>query len=362
MKYKAKKNHAQNGVTLIELMISLLLGLILIGGLLSSFIANKNSFRVSENLARIQENSRIGFELMSRSIREAGDNPCGAKLVANVIRSGGAIPWWADWNAGTIVGFDGTEDTTQIAGFGTAEGNRVSGTDAILILQTGGAETNVTAHTTASSELTVVSATSFQANDIALACDPQTAAIFQIGSVNSGTNTINYDSGTATMNCGNGLGYPTTLACATTSIKLFSTTNGQITKIDPVFWYIGFNAQGKRSLYKTQISKTTIAGVVTITTNRDEVLSNIKDLQIKYLVKDLGTSTLASNWIDASDTILSAANGGWSESNANQVVAARLTLTIQSEEAISTSNTQIERQLIQVIGLRNRDTLFQATP
>lgn len=362
MIYVTNKKHAQLGVTLVELMVSLLLGLILIGGLLSSFIANKDSFRVSENLAGIQENSRIAFELMSRSIREAGDNPCGAKLMGNVIRSGGAIPWWADWNAGTIYGFDGAQNSTQIVAFGTAEGNRVAGTDAILVIQTGGAEANITSHTTASSEMTVASATGFQANDIALACDPQAAAIFQIGTVNTGTNTINYDNGTATLNCGNGLGYPTTLACATTSLKLFSTATGQITKIDPVFWYIGFNSKGQRALYKTQISKITVGGVVQISTNRDEVLPNIKDMQIKYLVKNLGTDALATTWADANDSIFDAASGAWGETNVNQVVAIRSTITLQSAESVSTTNTPIERQLVQVVGIRNRDTLFQSTP
>lgn len=359
MKYRLK---TQMGMTLVELMVSVFLGLILIGGLLSSFVANKEIYRSSENLARLQENSRTAFELMSRNIREAGDNPCGAKLVANVIRSSSTIPWWADWNAGTIYGFDGAQDTTQIVGFGTAEGNRVSGTDAILIIQTGGAEANITSHSTASSELTTTSASSFQANDVALACDLQTAAIFQIGSINTTTNTINYDNGTATLNCGNGLGYPTTLACATTSLKLFSTAGGIITKIDPVFWYIGYNSKGKRALYKTQISKITVSGVVQISTNRDEVLPNIQDLQIKYLVRNLTTDALATSWIDANDTIFDVANGAWGESNANQVVATRLTLSLQSEESVSTTNTPIERQLIQVIGLRNRDTLFQSTP
>ncbi|WP_170211763.1 prepilin-type N-terminal cleavage/methylation domain-containing protein [Rhodoferax bucti] len=348
----------QRGFTLVELMIALFLGILIIGALLTSLLSNKDSLRVSENLARMQENSRLALELMSRDIREAGENPCGAKLMANVIRSGGNIPWWASWGDGAIQGFSGATDTTSIVPFGTAEGLRVNGTAAILVLQAGAAESNVTAHNTGSTEITVMNASNFVAGDILMSCDLQGAAIFQAGTVDSATNVINYDSSTATLNCGNGLGYPTTVACTTTTLRQFSTTNGIVTKLVPTFWYIGNNSTGGRSLYRTQIARTVVGGATQITNNRDEILNNVVEMNLSYLKKNSTTETLATTWVDADDSELAVVAGGWGELNPNQVVAVRTEIKLQSEEVVSASNTKLERTLLFISSLRSRETLY----
>lgn len=348
----------QGGFTLVELMIAIFLGILIVGALLTSLIANKDSMRVSENLARMQENSRLALELMSRDLREAGENPCGAKLMANVIRSGGAIPWWASWGDGTIQGFSNSTDTTSIVPFGTTEGLRVNGTSAILVLQAGSAETNITAHDSGTFNLTVSNAGSFAANDILISCDLQGAAIFQAATVNTSTNIINYDPATATLNCGSGLGYPTTLACTTTTQRQFSTTSGILTKLIPTFWYIGINSTGGKSLYRTQLSKSIVSGVTQITNNRDEILSNVTGMSITYLLKNTTTDALATIWVNADDANLAASAGGWSDTNANQVVATKIELTIQSEETVSSTNTKLERKLLFISGIRSKETLY----
>jgi type IV pilus assembly protein PilW len=354
--------HRQGGFTLVELMISLVLGLILVAGVLNILNSNRENFRITENLARMQENSRVAFDLMSRSVREAGQTPCGAKLMANVLRSGGAIPWWADWNAGTVIGYDGTQDTTGIVAFGTTEGARVSGTDAILVIQSAGNEANITLHNTATTEITLSSASGLDPDDVVIGCDLQSAALFQIGTINSGTKILSYDSSFTTLNCGNGLGYPTPTACAATTLKLFSNVGGQLAKLNTSFWYIGVGSNGKRSLYKTRISKKTVGGAVQIINDKDEILPNVQDMQITYLTKDLSADTLATSWIDASNTVFDAANGAWTENNNKQVVAARFILNFQSDESVGSNALPLQRQLIHVVSLRSRDTLFQVTP
>lgn len=62
----------QGGFSLIELMVALVLGLVLIGGVINIFVTNQQAFRTNENLARLQENARISFELTAREIRQAG--------------------------------------------------------------------------------------------------------------------------------------------------------------------------------------------------------------------------------------------------------------------------------------------------
>ena len=64
------------GFGLIELMISMVLGLLVIGAAFAVFQSNQNTFRANEGVNRIQETARVAFELMSRDIRAAGGSAC----------------------------------------------------------------------------------------------------------------------------------------------------------------------------------------------------------------------------------------------------------------------------------------------
>ncbi|MDG4553254.1 MAG: PilW family protein [Candidatus Competibacter sp.] len=64
--------HRQHGMTLIEIMVSLVISLFLLTGLLQMFIATRQSSRIQENLSRIQENGRFGIEYINRVVRQAG--------------------------------------------------------------------------------------------------------------------------------------------------------------------------------------------------------------------------------------------------------------------------------------------------
>ena len=354
----------QGGLTLIELLVALALGLVLILGVLGIFVSNRETFRVTENLTRVQENTRAGFDFMARDLREAGQNSCGTNLVANVIRKGSpaAIPWWADWNTGTIIGIESSNDRTDIVAIGSTTNARVAGTDAVLVIQADQAEQVITAHNTADQEITLKSVSGLVADDVVLACDMQSAAIFQIGTVSTSLKLVSYDPGFATLNCSDELGYPVPNSCTgTLTTKVFS-AGGLLSKLTASFWYIGNSASGKRSLYRTRIIKNVTGGVTTITTEPEEMVTGVQDLQMVYLTKNVSTGVLASDWVAASDTVFDSGNGAWTDNNLNQVVAARVTMTLQSEESVGTNQQPIQRQLIHVIGLRSRDTLFSSTP
>jgi type IV pilus assembly protein PilW len=355
-------SHRQTGLSLVELLVSMVLGLFLIGGILNLFISNRESFRVNENLSRMQENGRAAFDVMSRSVREAGENACGTALVANVIRNAsGTVPWWADWNAGTVRGFNGDQDTTDIAAFGTTNGSRVAGTDAILVIQAEQAERVVTNHSAATNEITMQSVDGIDADDVVIACDMNGAAIFQVGTVSASLRILDYTASMTDLNCGNALGYPTPAICTTAGAKVFM-PGALVAKLSATFWYVGFNAKGQRTLFRSRISKVTVAGDTTVTPVREEMLTGVQDLQINYLTTNLSNSTLATAWIDANDSVFSVGNNAWADTNLNQAVAARFNLTLQSEENVSVDGQPIQRRLTHIVALRNRDALIQSAP
>jgi type IV pilus assembly protein PilW len=71
--YGWRQSALQHGLTLVELLIALVMGLVLLAGLATIFIANKQTYRHQDALARLQENGRFSIELLSRDIRNAGN-------------------------------------------------------------------------------------------------------------------------------------------------------------------------------------------------------------------------------------------------------------------------------------------------
>lgn len=73
---KAIAKAGQKGMSLIELMIAMVLGLIVVGAAFAVFMSNQASYGANEGLNRIQEGARVGLELISRDIRAAGGSGC----------------------------------------------------------------------------------------------------------------------------------------------------------------------------------------------------------------------------------------------------------------------------------------------
>ncbi|MBL8255410.1 MAG: hypothetical protein JNJ62_02270 [Pseudoxanthomonas mexicana] len=63
-------------MSLIELMVALTLGLLVVGAAFAIFHSNQMTYRANEGLARMQENARVAFELISQDVRAAGGNAC----------------------------------------------------------------------------------------------------------------------------------------------------------------------------------------------------------------------------------------------------------------------------------------------
>lgn len=68
---------AQKGLSLIELMISMALGLLVILAVTYVFAGSRTNYRHQESLSAVQESGRIALETLTRDIRMAGYPGCG---------------------------------------------------------------------------------------------------------------------------------------------------------------------------------------------------------------------------------------------------------------------------------------------
>lgn len=66
-------------MTIIELLVSLALGSILLVSAVSVFQGNRQTYRVAENLAEVQENGRIALQIIARDLRMVSQMGCGSR-------------------------------------------------------------------------------------------------------------------------------------------------------------------------------------------------------------------------------------------------------------------------------------------
>lgn len=88
------RTHAdrQTGFSLIELMIAMVMGLILIGGVITVFLGIKRSFELSTTMSALQENGRFVLDRLAREARLAGYQGCLAITQAGVAVSTNNAP------------------------------------------------------------------------------------------------------------------------------------------------------------------------------------------------------------------------------------------------------------------------------
>lgn len=80
----------QRGLTLIELMVAMVIGLFLIGGVIGVFVANQQTSNTKQQLDRAQENFRFGSQTLMRVMRQGtGIDPASTSTELIVDFAGG---------------------------------------------------------------------------------------------------------------------------------------------------------------------------------------------------------------------------------------------------------------------------------
>ncbi len=353
------KRRAMAGVTLVELMIAMVLGLIVAGAAISVFLATRQTYTAAESMGRLQENARVSFELLSRDLREAAADGCGTDLsgAVNTINSP-AANWYTDF-AGGIRGYDGATAFPDAA-FGTAAGNRVAGTGAIQVFsaQSDGVTINGQNPSNPASMQVNTKDHGFAIGDLAVACDAMHAAIFQVTNATSGSSAeIVHNNGTGVVtpgNCTKGLGSPLDCSTANGSAYQFGCAFGAtvasldcsldenkwsayLAHLQALRWYVGCNGRAAcsdaagRSLYRSVVA--TKAGVPTV--RKDGIVEGVTALSADYL-ENGGTAYVAASAV-----------ADWSK-----VVAVDLTLRMTGLDRVD--GAPLQQTLRSVVAIRSR--------
>ena len=338
----------QRGISLIELMISLLLGLIVVGGAGAIFLSNKRVYGSTETVARIQENTRTAFELMARDLREAGGMPCRreSSTFRNFLNGGETNTWWTQWAEG-LRGYD-----AGVAMPGNP-GNRAPGTSAIDIHSGFGGDYYLD-ETMAndSAVLGVNRIDGLKDGEILIVCDSQFTAMFQATSIISGNVSIQHNSGAGTTpgNCNMKFffGDPPSRAmdrCNNGGTGHRFPQGASVVKVKTYRWYIGTNVRGSRSLYRAEMINQTNGGTPSVDGATQEIAEGVTGMTLEYILPT------------ATDYVNAAAVANW-----GQVSAIQITLTMEGVEGAlrgrdiqGTNNAALQRTFTHVVSVRNHN-------
>lgn len=322
----------ESGFTLVELMISLVLGLLVIAAAGGIFLSNKRIYGTTETVNRIQENQRAAFELMSRDVREAGSNPCTRFTATNGpvnLLSDRATVDWSSFQ----MGLTGTEGGSS---------------DALTVFRAEG-RSRVTSHATPTADLTVSETAGLVNGQTLMVCNADTAIIFSATKIASGGTTVGHD---GAANCGKGFTRrPDYARCGDTVAGnvgyCFNSVDQAACGIDAergrspamlivpagIRWFIGANARGGSSLFRSENGGAA-----------SEIAEGVTSLQISYKI---GNST---SFVDANEV-----GALW-----GTVTAVRVAMTFVAAQGAQsatdirgTNNEALTRTATDIIAIRN---------
>lgn len=318
------------GFSLIELMIAMVLGLIVIAGAGSVFLASSRTYQTNQALSDVQTNSRIAFELLARDFRNAGQIACNNNgRVANTLNNPSAN-WYSNWN-NALHGYTASQVDPAIT---AAMPARAASTDSVQVIGSGdlGLSVGAPSNTAATFHLNETT-TYLQKGDIIMVCDPDHAAILQVTNYMSSSKAVEHQPGSGNPgNCTKGMGWPT--VCSTNGTAYTYAQNSAVAKLVATDWYIGTNPVGGKSLY--QIHVVNVGGVPTPTAT--EMVRNVDGMTLAYHQPpnpDFRPADQITNWA--------------------VVDAVRVTLQLESTDKRAGMNyTPIKRSFVATTTIRNR--------
>lgn len=268
------------GMTIVELMVAVAVGLVLMAIAFSIFLSNKQTAEITEDLARLQESGRFAIDQLTRDLRMAGHWGChdgGPDVVVNDLNgaSGGSV---YD-NANGIEGFEpgtpvawqpstGTDVTASVP-----LSSVVAGTDAISIRYMSGAGFNpTTAMAAIDSNIQVAAGAGFRQGDILMVSDCQGAHIFQV------TNADAYDTGTLSHTADAGMtpGNSTAEFRAGGDPRPYD-TDAVVARMVSTRYYVANGTNGP-ALFRTRLAGGGTSSTVAI----DELAEGVETMQILY--------------------------------------------------------------------------------
>lgn len=331
MKASAVKTpEAQAGFSMVELMVSLTLSLILIGGVLSLVYSSKITYLENQRVAANQEGGRAAFEMILRDLRGSGfpgcsqpqPGPTGVTL-NNILANPNSLLWHLDL---PLQGYEGTSgtwapDLDPVLTAATSPPSPQNDIIAIRTTRAGQSQFRTTVGIAPTDDIVVAkTATQQVAGSTFVISDCLNASVFAAKITDNGTTATLQRTGTTPSN---------------QSADLLASFNpaALVTPVDTVIYYIAPSATGAGpSLWRIVSSYSNAQA--------QEVIPGVERMEIQY-----GLDTNSDNSVDEYDNadFINAGNL-W-----NQVISIRVAILVRSAEANSPDLDQKQYTLLNTV-------------
>ena len=355
-----KQISRQAGIGLIELMVSMALGIFLISGAVAIFVSSKSTQGLNRELSWIQDNARFTMTMLNRDLRMAGFYGCSSssRRLMNTLNPSGSV-WHLDFDR-PILGWDG-EDVLP-AGFPDAYNSpTVSGlpdSDLITVRTSSGSDLTIDFTPSGSAaNIHLHGDHTFSAGDILVASDCSQTTIFQM-SASTQSHVIVHNTGAGSPgNCTRNLGGNG--GCGDSFPKQFNGSEGAfVMQLQSNAYFVDEASDGTPALFRRE----TFANSGSADLRNVEMVQGVENIQIFYGHDEVpgGGDGLADRYLDAGQV---STGGFWSN-----IVTIRLHVLFRSfaevasepqpfrfvNQTYTPDDRYLRQEFISTIELRNK--------
>ncbi|TAG48310.1 MAG: prepilin-type N-terminal cleavage/methylation domain-containing protein [Betaproteobacteria bacterium] len=393
---RARNRFAQLGVTLIELMIAMVIGLMIVAAIGYIYLQGRTGYKAQDAQSRMQEEMRLAVDVMTRDLQLAGRFGCTRALdrsstepdASTTVRLAGVHPYMTA-NSGTWLEKDGDStnsntsvDVSQLLrGYENGAGWRASaamasarlaGTDTITLVRGGDDETHVSNFLPEGEKAIIqtiepTTRTLFGAgtggNDARLlvVSNCKSAYVVKADIKNNGDitfdNTLNPTPVDAAIQSAAPAGIPSSLR---TPLDVVT-----VTTFSPVSYHIGTSATSTLpTLFRTEVMESgPPLGQIGLWGTPQPLVSGVENMRVRFSVNATDTAT---GRVFLTPSEINAAQVAGQPNVWLSVAAAEITLTVISEDAnvrtkseaqtaqgVTTTDARLRRVIRFVVETRN---------
>jgi type IV pilus assembly protein PilW len=297
----------ERGMSLVELMVAMALGLVLTVGMTQVYLGNRATYAFNDGLSLIQENARFAIDHVADNVRMAGFRGCLSDVAVQDNLSGAANPFRDDiangiggYNAkGTSTGDDYAAGATDPAPLDDADAwspalpdelsapaRVLPGSDVLVIRNVSGTANALVSPFSDANVLDVAAPVDFLPGEILVATDCQKVSIFQVTDVQPSASGATLSHSADPFTPGNAVGAWDT----NQSYGLGS----EVSRLEAVAYYVGRGENGSPSLFQLRLQRT---DATTSSFQPEELVEGIDTMQVRY-----GLDTDANRQVDTWQT------------------------------------------------------------
>lgn len=316
-----RRRSRQTGMTLVEIMIAMVLGLLVLMAIVQIFIGQRQTFALAQATNQVQESGRVALEFLSRAGRNADYWGCleDASGLESNLNSGGAQSAAFDFNRGLGVYSGPMDDMDDL--------NAVADSDVVVFRGAdGGNSARVDTDATNSGGLKTVGGRDltryFEPGDLMVVADCEGGEIFQASAVSE--QQVRHEPG-ANMTPGN----------QNTQLETDPGTGARLMSVGTQRFFVADVGDGRSSLMVQAVTESSSGGGGGTTTDLGpprEVVSGVESMRVM-----LGLDTNGDGAIDAWE---SAPAQGGDESVLDEALGLRISLLVRSSGREVTEEAQ----------------------